>query len=466
MAVWAGANDFFDTLTFPTGPISPIQSADALESSLETLANAGARQFVVANLRPLGETPFIKALGIPGLSAAADQWATGFNAELNVDIGKLQTDHPGETVVPVDVAGLFQQITKTPNTYGFVNTTDAVGPLVPGSVFLTSVTATNSQNYLFFDGVHPTSKAHQLVGLEGAAGVYAALGIHDLVVTSTTDTVDPMASGLSLREMVNLANDLPGPSSITFNLGAGSHQIKLGGQDLALTQDMVISGPSTGDLSISGQGKSRIFEVGRDAFVTLSQLNLTNGAADKGGAIADAGQLQLDDMNLSGNTAQVGGAIYNTGMLTVNDSQLTFNTATGGSFNAGGALANAGPSAMASLFNTLLLDNSARRGAKAEGGAIANLGGGQLNVMFSHLAGNTAFGVEAWGGAIFNDANSSLNLESSVLIGNAAVGKVSKGGHGFGGALYLSQGSDFQMSDTFIGGNFASTMGWNVYKAA
>jgi phospholipase/lecithinase/hemolysin len=66
IAVWAGANDFFDTLTSPTGPINPIQSADALEASLETLAAPGARQFVVKNLPSIGETPFIQGLGIPG----------------------------------------------------------------------------------------------------------------------------------------------------------------------------------------------------------------------------------------------------------------------------------------------------------------------------------------------------------------------------------------------------------------
>src|SRR5208337_4338697 len=89
IAVWAGANDFFDSFTSSTGPISPIQSADALESSLDTLATAGARQFVVANLPPLGETPFITGLGIPGLNSAADQWSSAFNAELQSDLSNL-----------------------------------------------------------------------------------------------------------------------------------------------------------------------------------------------------------------------------------------------------------------------------------------------------------------------------------------------------------------------------------------
>jgi phospholipase/lecithinase/hemolysin len=75
------------------------------------------------------------------------------------------------------------------NPFGFVNRTDATGPLVPGSIFLSAVTAADPQDYLFFDGVHPTSKGHQLIGLEAAATVYDALLVHHLAVTSTADTV-------------------------------------------------------------------------------------------------------------------------------------------------------------------------------------------------------------------------------------------------------------------------------------
>jgi phospholipase/lecithinase/hemolysin len=160
IVVWGGANDFIESFASPTGPISPILSADTLVGSLETLAQRGGREFIVPNLPPLGETPFIRGLGVPGLSAAADQWTAAFDTELTADVGNFQSSHPGAIVVSVDIAGLFQQVTQPGNPFGFVNTTDAVGPLVPGTVFLAAVTASDPQDYLFYDGVHPTSKAH------------------------------------------------------------------------------------------------------------------------------------------------------------------------------------------------------------------------------------------------------------------------------------------------------------------
>jgi hypothetical protein len=463
-AVWAGANDFFDTLTSPAGPISPFQSADALAGSLIAVSAAGGREFVVVNLPLLGETPFIRGLGIPGLSGAADQWAAAFDAELSADLGALQASQPGTTVVSVDAAGLVQEAMLPSNPFGFVNTTDATGPLVSGSVLLSAVTATDPQDYLFFDGAHPTSKAHQLAGLEAAAGMYDALGIHQLVVTSTADSVDPFASGLSLREMVNLSNAMHGQQTITFDLGAGLHQITLNGKSLPITQDLAVSGPADGSLTISGGGKSRAFDVAAGADVTLSDLTLAHGAADQGGAVSNAGRLSVEDVAFLFNTAQVGGAVYNAGWLAMEDSLLAYNSAVGGSVAAGGALANAGPSATASLYSTAVIDNTAQ-GTFARGGGIANLAGAELSIAFSVIAGNSAEGLEAWGGGIFNDAGSSLDLLFTLVTGNSAEGDDGAGGHGLGGGLYLASGSQSGIHNSMIIGNVASTRGRNVYQA-
>jgi hypothetical protein len=242
------------------------------------------------------------------------------------------------------------------------------------------------------------------------------------VVTSTADTVDPLASGLSLREMVNLSNAMAGQQTITFDLGPGPHQINLSGKDLAITQDLTVQGPGAGLLTISGQGRSRVFEVVAGVDATLSHLTLANGAADRGGAVFNAGRLNVTDAALVFNTAQQGGAIYNTGVLGVSASLVADNTAAGGSVNAGGALANVGPSATAALSFTAVVGNAVRGGAVAEGGGIANLGGAQLSVTYSLIAGNSAEGVEGWGGGIFDDAGSTVTLSRSLVTDNEAEG--------------------------------------------
>jgi outer membrane lipase/esterase len=304
MVVWAGANDFIESFSSPTGAINPILSADTLATSLGTLANAGARQFLVPNLPPLGEIPFIRGLGIPGLSAAADQWAAAFDAELAADVASFKSGHAGATVVSLDVPGLLQQITQPSNPFSFVNTTDSVGPLIPGSEFLSAVTATDPQDYLFYDGVHPTSKTHQILGLEAAAAVHDALGVHHLVVTSTADTVDPLASGLSLREMVDLSNAMAGQQTITFDLGPGPHQINLSGKELPITQDLTIRGPGAEKLTISGQGASRVFDISSGITVAIAGLTIAHGYASEGAGIRNVGSdLSLTSVTLSDNHA-------------------------------------------------------------------------------------------------------------------------------------------------------------------
>jgi outer membrane lipase/esterase len=205
--VWAGANDFFQAFASPWGPVNPIVSADTLVSTLQTLANAGARQIVVPNLPPLGETPFLRSLG---LQAAADQWTAAFDIELATDVANFQAGNARATIVSVDVAGLFQQMVQPSNPFGFVNTTDPVGPLVPGSVFLASVTATDPQDYLFYDGAHPTSKTHQIIGIEATLELYDALVSHRMMAT---DTADPAASGLWQLDKATLVAALHGPGS-------------------------------------------------------------------------------------------------------------------------------------------------------------------------------------------------------------------------------------------------------------
>ena len=152
---------------------------------LAAITGGGAKALAVASktrLAALPNVPTTAEAGIP--SYVVSGWfimlaprgtpqpvVDKLNYELSADLGSLQASHPNVTIVSADLAGLLTKITQHPSTYGFVNTTDATGPLQPGSVFLAAVTAPNAQNYLFFDGVHPTSKASQLLGLETAAAV-------------------------------------------------------------------------------------------------------------------------------------------------------------------------------------------------------------------------------------------------------------------------------------------------------
>jgi phospholipase/lecithinase/hemolysin len=266
---WGGANDFLESFSSPTGPINPTLPADTLLTSLDALAQRGARQFIVPNLPPLGETPFIRGLGLPGLSTAADEWTAAFDAELGADVGNFKSGHPGTTVVFLNVAGLFQQAAQPSNPFSFINTTDPVGPLVPGSVFLAAVTATDPQDYLFFDGVHPTSRAHKLLGMEAAAAVLEALRVHQLspvemlIFSNVMNGQRAPNAGLPVNVGVTASG-----SSASVALGPGSTGTGKAATRASDTLVQIIP-PKSGNQKITAVDQLFAWSAGADLFSVL-----------------------------------------------------------------------------------------------------------------------------------------------------------------------------------------------------
>ena len=185
---------------------------------------------------------------------------------------------------------------------------------------------------------------------------------------------------------------------------------------LLLSKSMTVAA-TAGTATISGDGLSRVFEVGTNAYVTLNALNITGGNAGAGinqpnagygGGIMDLGlKLTLTNCTLFGNSAAYnGGAIFTDGTLLVNDCTLSGNSAAvyGGAIDGGG---------------TMTVTNSTLSGNSAEfGGAIA-IGGLRftLTVEECTFSGNSA----AAGGAIWADIeypDSSAWIASSTFSGN------------------------------------------------
>ena len=140
-ALWAGANDIFDGK-------NPKTAADNIYNNILSLAAAGGKDFVWLNLPPLGATPIAKTENqVAALTAATDQ----FNAEYYTDVQALKA--LGINVISVDVDNLFTQIAANPANYGFTDISDSAQGL----------TGIDPDNYLFWDGRHPTTVGHELV---------------------------------------------------------------------------------------------------------------------------------------------------------------------------------------------------------------------------------------------------------------------------------------------------------------
>jgi len=142
-AFWAGANDVGNGS-------NPITAADNLYQNILTLSAKGAKTFLWFNLPDLGKTPDALAAG-PVQSGLASAASNAFDNEWALDLSRLQSQ--GIDVMGVDVASEFLAIEADPAAFGFINvTTPAIS--VPGA---------NPNQYLFFDGEHPTAATDALI---------------------------------------------------------------------------------------------------------------------------------------------------------------------------------------------------------------------------------------------------------------------------------------------------------------
>ncbi|WP_346291676.1 SGNH/GDSL hydrolase family protein [Sphaerothrix gracilis] len=144
--LWAGANDYLGGgITDPTIPVGNLAEA------INAFVSAGVQNLLVLNLPDLGRVP--ANAGNPAQSAALSAIANQHNTLL------AQTVQGIEEVTLFDVKSLFDQALA--GGFGFTNTTSPclqgfVAP-IPG---LAGVPCSNPDETLFWDDIHPTTRAH------------------------------------------------------------------------------------------------------------------------------------------------------------------------------------------------------------------------------------------------------------------------------------------------------------------
>jgi phospholipase/lecithinase/hemolysin len=152
--VWVGANDFFGWLGSGTDPNVMIQQGVANTiAGIADLAAGGARYFVVINLPDLGKTP--TALGL-GAGGPLSFLCASYNNLLEQQLDLLDDDRRLR-IVRVDAFALINDMVSNPAAYGFTNVTQQA---------LKGLPAADPDEYLFWDGVHPTTAAHEAVADE------------------------------------------------------------------------------------------------------------------------------------------------------------------------------------------------------------------------------------------------------------------------------------------------------------
>ncbi|MEL6900116.1 MAG: SGNH/GDSL hydrolase family protein [Cyanobacteria bacterium J06606_4] len=169
--VWVGANDYNEAFFSPeslgglTLEALPNAVTDNVINGLTQLHSLGAREFLVPNIPPIEEAPvanFLDAQAQQDISSILEQLVGAHNALLSAKLDAFEQSKPDTNIIRLDINTLIEDIVADPNAFGLANVTDTcLTNFQPG--FLFEGICDNPDEFLFWDDVHPTTAAYQIV---------------------------------------------------------------------------------------------------------------------------------------------------------------------------------------------------------------------------------------------------------------------------------------------------------------
>lgn len=160
--VFGGANDVLRTSFAGANPAQVVPNAVAnLTSQVQTLAGLGAQNIAIGTVPDLGKTPLAAQLGT-GTSAQFSSLSAGLDDAYR-SLAPSLAGSLGVNVSILDWGSYLDDLVSNPSANGFANST--------GTCLTGSVVCADPSSYVFWDGVHPTTAAHQAIG----ARLFAAL---------------------------------------------------------------------------------------------------------------------------------------------------------------------------------------------------------------------------------------------------------------------------------------------------
>ena len=255
---------------------------------------------------------------------------------------------------------------------------------------------------------------------------------------------------LNIRTFTDLQNAIglvTGTLTLNQNVAMTTKEAADFTNGITINKDITIDGKGH---TIDAKNLGRIFSIGEGFTVTLTNVTLINGKADKGGAIYNDGSLTLSDVKLSDNAADsYGGAVFNNGELVVSDSVFDSNDIV----NRGSASVDYGGAAIYNWYDGTLtvsgsnFTNNIKNYKNGDNlvGAITTIG--NATVIGSNFVNNSG----RWGGAIsatgaeLRKNSSTLTVSNTIFKDNSAL---------YAGAVYI-WGSNYNIADCVFDNNTA-----------
>lgn len=174
-----GGNDLLDAVTYGADQqqIGEIVAASiqSFVGSIAGVAMAGARDILVVNLPNLGVTPqsLLTDSLMPGFAAGLSMLTESYNEQLGLALGALDQQLAANDVdinlMLLDSFALVTEVAANPQAYGFTEASQSCLGFAPQQ------SCANPDEYVFWDGAHPTVAMHNLAAA-GALGVINAQG--------------------------------------------------------------------------------------------------------------------------------------------------------------------------------------------------------------------------------------------------------------------------------------------------
>lgn len=149
--VWGGAIDLLNA----TSTSDVVNAAINQTLNVQRLIDAGATQFIIPNLPPLGAIPRLN--GSPITSIPATKASILFNVTLATGLTILRDFNPQRRLRldQLDVFRLFNQIIASPSSFALANITDSSQ----------GIPIINPDTFLFWDDLHPTTRGHNILAV-------------------------------------------------------------------------------------------------------------------------------------------------------------------------------------------------------------------------------------------------------------------------------------------------------------
>jgi phospholipase/lecithinase/hemolysin len=147
--IWVGANDF-------AAEIEPAQTVANIENGIATLASKGAKNFLVVKIPDIALTLDVRTQGGTAVFAANVSVFTT-NILLEIELRPFASrNHVNLEFAEINT--IFIPLVYSPGIFGFSNSIGDALNLATGQV------VPDPNDYVFWDGFHPTTNAHYLSG--------------------------------------------------------------------------------------------------------------------------------------------------------------------------------------------------------------------------------------------------------------------------------------------------------------